>query len=496
MKTLLCRCCAAVLLAAVAAGPASLRAAQDPSSAASASAAAAVPVTLTIAPASTGVSTRYIGICGPWGYDSKLVRDIGVNNMRVWCDLDWFEPQNDTGKEYGKLTPAAITANPNVIPWAAWDKAGARHRPLLDNVKRDGVRLYVCLRHTGPNHGPGWMANPLRTKADRDEWWQHVFATVYWLNVRNNYHVDFWEIYNEPSLPEQGWKGTEADYLDFARLTSDAINTVYVRYLKNRPRHIGGPSLHYPQVGGDGSVPNSRGWLADTLALDPLPINAVTYHNYATGPQMLDGLRFTRQRMRDAKRDHLPIWFTEWGSYDKATKEEKLDPRGNDNAAFAVRVLASLVTHSLPGEGHVEGSHYYLWQDSGYGDGILSKEHKPRTVYYALRLGIRALQGGRPVRVVTVSGSPDVSAVATTGGKTGARYLLVVNQNRAAGCTVRADLSPLLARPNGSVRTTLFRYDAAHADTREAGPTLSGPGRSVTLNLPASGAVLLEIQSK
>ncbi|NJM63444.1 MAG: hypothetical protein HC849_30005, partial [Oscillatoriales cyanobacterium RU_3_3] len=26
-----------------------------------------------------------------------------------------------------------------------------------------------------------------RTEADWNEWWEHVFATVYWLNVRNDY---------------------------------------------------------------------------------------------------------------------------------------------------------------------------------------------------------------------------------------------------------------------------------------------------------------------
>ena len=55
-----------------------------------------------------------------------------------------------------------------------------------------------------------------------------MFATVYWVNVRHGLEVHDWQVLNEPDSGRgQGWGGTLQDYLDFTKLTHDAIQHVY-----------------------------------------------------------------------------------------------------------------------------------------------------------------------------------------------------------------------------------------------------------------------------
>ena len=172
---------------------------------------AATAATITVSGTSNGISSSYIGANGDMGYDNATLKDMGFNTWRIWNDITVFEPVNDTS--YGALSPADIKANVNAVPWDIWDKNMGPRRSFFGQTKADGVKLMLALRNTGVNHSASWMANPLRTTADNNEWWEHVFATIYWLNVRNDYQVDDFEVFNEPDNNGQGWGGTEADYL-------------------------------------------------------------------------------------------------------------------------------------------------------------------------------------------------------------------------------------------------------------------------------------------
>ena len=70
-----------------------------------------------------------------------------------------------------------------------------------------------------------------------------------------------------------------------------------------------------------------------------------------------------------------------------------------------------MIEFSQPGKNHVDGSHYYIWQD-GYGNGILDQQGNKRTVYYALRLAVRSLQGGKPT-YQSITSKSDLTAITT-----------------------------------------------------------------------------------
>jgi len=97
---------------------------------------------------------------------------------------------------------------------------------MLAALRHHGIRAVVTLRNVDDQGQPTWATrlNPPQTAEDWNEWWEHVFATVYWVNVRNRLEVYDWQVLNEPdSSRQQGWGGTLQDYFVFTQVTNDAI---------------------------------------------------------------------------------------------------------------------------------------------------------------------------------------------------------------------------------------------------------------------------------
>ena len=113
----------------------------------------------------------------------------------------------------------------------------------LGDLKVAGIRPVLTLRNVDNFGNPAWAQalNPPNSPDDWNEWWEHVFATVYWLNVRNDYDVNDFEVHNEPNSVRQGWGGTIEDYYDFLQYTYGAISHVYQRYLPGRTFHVYAP---------------------------------------------------------------------------------------------------------------------------------------------------------------------------------------------------------------------------------------------------------------
>jgi hypothetical protein len=104
--------------------------------------------------------------------------------------------------------------------------------------------------------------------------------------------------------------------------------------------------------------------------------------------------------------------------------------------------------------------------------------------YYALRLAIRALQGGRPTYESTTS-SDNLLAI-TTENAAGSLYLLVANSAARTPYTVDADLSALRTTGTG----TMWQFDATHQDLIVATPALADG--HVAFEIPGTAAVLLK----
>jgi hypothetical protein len=320
------------------------------------------------------------------------------------------------------------------------------------------------LRNVDNNNTPTWarQLNPPKTPADWNEWWEHVFATVYWFNVRNDYRVDDWEVHNEPDNPPQGWVGGLDDYTEFVRRTKDAIDTVYSKYLLGRTYHVYAPGT----TGGSS-------WPLGVMTGAGTYFDSVDIHNYDT-----DITNYTRQVHGWMKANGFadaPLWISEWGDWHE---------NSYSNPAFANIVLAgNLIRGSSPGDDYVYGSHIFSLYDWGtYRSGLISNGVK-LPGYFAMRLMIRGLQGCRPT-FESESSYPYLLAI-TTRDSNGHLDFLATNLSPNAR-SLHIDLSALIMSGHG----TMWEFDSTHPDVVVANPDLVGG--QVTVAIPKMASLLIQ----
>jgi hypothetical protein len=453
-----------------------------------AQAAPAVPATIAVSGAQWGVSTAFIGATeGNVRFDVADLEDAGVNTYRIYGGMSRWEWQDDDGV-YGKPNIDEIKIDPNVVNWSWWDDAmtnppnGSDYwwsgdsgiwqgnaRTIFSSLAAHGIRPVLTIRNRDNNGNPGWSPNPPVTDADWNEWWEHVFATVYWLNVRNDYRVDDFEVHNEPNNRGQGWGGTEAQYFELVRRTHEAIDWVYTNFLPGRAYHV------YAPVTSGGSS-----WPLDALQQVPASFDSVDIHDYSS--DITDYVETVHGWMASTGHSSDPLWLSEWSTY--------LD--GYDRASTAVkRVVANLIRASRPGSDHVDGSHlftFYDWNGFSGGfqnfQGLVAADGTKRSSYYAFRLALRALQGGRPTHQASTS-TGNLLAIATEDAA-GHLYVLVANSAAHTTYAVDADLSALRTSGTG----TMWLYDATHPDVVVGSPTLSNG--HTTFQIPGTAAVVLQ----
>ena len=436
--------------------------------------------TITVSSSQWGQSTYYIGAGDGFVPDQKAafaeIKDLGLNTMRVSGQASNWEPVDDS-PVYGQPSIDQLKADPNSINWSVWDKhlasnwiGGMGAPEYFSTLKSMSIRSVInfTLDHDGAGT---FMANPPITQADKNEWWKYVFALAYWLNVRNDYQVNDYEVFNEPDAGSRFWHGTESQFFDFMRLTHDAIDYVYTKYLPGRSYHVLAPTPTW-----------TNNWISDALANAPDSFDSVSYHQYVTGSELSKGATTVHGYLNKSGHSNYRIWITEWGSYD-AFKDYGGGP-ANDSIPFGISIINGLMDISHPGDQYVFGTHYYVLHQWELGSGLVDTNEKPRNVYYALRMATRALKGGKPT-YQSVASTSDINALATKDGAT--IYVLATNSS-SSSYTVDTDLSGLVSNAN----TTLYQYDSNHLDSSTAGPAVSNG--HVTLSIPNSGAVLLAVK--
>ena len=444
--------------------------------------------TITVSGTQWGVSTCSIGANeGSHDFNTADMTDLGINTYRLYGGMSRWEPVDDDGV-YGSPTKAQIQANINVIPWAVWDNimttppGGTDYswsdlppqvwvgnaRTIFSNLKTAGIKPVVVLRNKDNNALPAWFTGKPSTTQDWDEWWEHVVATVYWFNVRNDYRVDDWEVHNEPDAFSQGWAGKYTGYKQLVINTNDAIQWVYANYLPGRTPHVYAPV-----------TTTGNSWPNNVITEVPNNFDTMDVHNYD-----MDITSFTRTVhgwMNAAGYPNRPLWITEWGDY----------PRNGSvpysSVSFSVNnVVSNLIRSSRPGDDYWAGSHLfslYDWGISYYPSGLIASDGTHRPGYYALRLGTRALQGCRATYQST-SNNTSLLAI-TTKDTLGKVYLLVAN-NGTSFLTVDANLSALITSGAG----TLWQFDATHNDVINGSPVLSAG--HVTFTIPGTAAILIK----
>jgi hypothetical protein len=438
-----------------------------------------LPAALTVNGKQWGQSTCYIGATeGSSRFTIADLEDLGINAYHIYGGMSRWEAQDDSNT-YGYPTSAQIKANPNVINWKQWDTvmtnppSGSDYwwepaprwqgnaRTLFSELEAAHITVVLDLRNRDDQNQPAWSPNPPVTTADWNEWWEHVFATVYWLDVRNHYNVTDFEVLNEPNIPHQGWtpQATEAQYFTLMEYTYDAINYVFHTYLPGQTYHILAPATS----GGN--------WPEGILQHASHYFDSMDIHAYGNFQQ---GVQIVHHVMSSAGYSNEPLWITEWGSYQ----------RSYNSAPFGISLINDLITGSSPGNDYVYGSTIFaLYDYSTNYDGLIDYKGNRRIDYYALRMGIQALQGCRPTYQSSVN-SKDLLAITTVDASNNI-YLLVTNKNAQAAYTVKADLSALRMQATG----TMWQFDANHLDSVVGTPSLINGTAAFTI--PANSAVLL-----
>jgi hypothetical protein len=442
--------------------------------------------TITVSGVQSAVGTCHIGATeGNVRFDAADLQDAGVNTYRIYGGMSRWEAQDDDGI-YGLPSIAEIKANPDVVNWAWWDEimtsppggsdywwSGDKNlwqgnaRTIFQSLKDAGIRPVLTIRNRDNNKNPSWSPNPPVTEADWNEWWEHVFATVYWLNVRNDYRVDDFEVHNEPNNRGQGWGGTQADYFELVKRTKDAIDFVYRTYLPGRAYHV------YAPVTSGGSD-----WPLAALQQIPEFFDSVDIHNYSG--DITGYTRTVHGWMNETGHPDYPLWLSEWGTWQG----------GYERVMTGLAVIKNLIRGSRPGDDHIDGSHLFTFYDwdgfhGGFQNfqGLVGPGGERETSYYAFRLATRGLVGC-PATYESTASTGNLMAIATRNAS-GSVHLLVVNSSAGTTYAVDADLSGLLTSGTG----TMWRFDKDTNDEVVGNPTLSDG--HVSFTIPPSAAVLL-----
>jgi hypothetical protein len=449
---------------------------------------AATTQTVVVSGSQSGVSPPYIGATeGNVRFDVADLQDAGINTYRIYGGMSRWEWQNDSST-YGSPTIDQIKANPGVINWTWWDNAmttppnGSDYwwsgdtglwqgnaRTIFTSLQSARIRPVLTVRNRDNNNNPSWSPNPPTTTADWNEWWEHVFATVYWLNVRNNYGVDDYEVHNEPDNSSQGWGGTEADYFNLAHYTADAIRWAYSTYLPGRAPHI------YAPVTTGGSS-----WPLDALQQLPTYFDSIDVHDYDS--DVSSYVQQVHGWMDSTGHSNYPLWLSEWGTY----------TGGYDNVSTGVKlIINNLIRMSGGTSSQVNGSHLFSFYDwNGFSgklqnfQGLVDASGAKRASYYTLRMAVRALLGARPTYTSNTSNS-NLTAI-TAKDSAGGIYLLVTNTAGKTTYPVNADLSALITSGTG----TMWQVDRTHNDVVVASPVLSNG--HVSFSIPGQAGVLLK----
>jgi len=446
--------------------------------------------TITVSGTPWGLSTCYIGATeGNVRFEITDLQAAGMNTYRIYGGMSRWEATDDDGV-FGSPSVAEIKANVNVIQWSFWDTVmttpqdnsdywwsglpgttwQGNARTIFQALKDAGIRPVLTIRNVDNNDKPAWAAqlNPPNTTAGWNEWWEHVFATVYWLNVRNDYRVDDYEVHNEPNNDNQGWAGSQEEYFELVQQTKDAIDYVYSTYLPGRTYHI------YAAVATGGSS-----WPRDALQQIPASFDSVDIHNY--NDDITSYTQKVHGWMNATGHSSYPVWLSEWATY----------RGGYSDAETGVKtILNNLIRGSRPGNDYIYGSHLFTFYDwDGFTgrfqnfEGLVDVNGTKRTSFYALQMGTQALNGCKTTYQSTAS-KGNLLAI-TTKDTNGKIYLLVTNSNGRTSYTVDADLSALITSGTG----TQWQFDATHMNVVVGNPVLSSG--HVTFTIPGTAALLI-----
>jgi hypothetical protein len=294
---------------------------------------------------------------------------------------------------------------------------------MLVALRGAGIAPLVSLVNVNNSDQPAWMQqlNPPTTTEDWNEWWEHVFAWVYYANVINDLGIHDWQVLNEPDNSSQGWGGTLQDYIVFTQYTHDAIQYVYDTYLPGQAFRLYAPVSTHPNE-----------WITESLIWNDAIVDVVDWHRYgppAAEAEMVNG--WVDQYDTDGVHEELCI--SEWGSYRGAYTSH----------GDAMNYAKMLLDHSLTAASHVDRSTIFsLYDWSTRMIGLIAPDGTRRPPFYSMRLVTRGLQGGKQKYAVThnIPFNISITPIAAVDQAANVMYVELMNQ-AAQAHTINLDVS-------------------------------------------------------
>ncbi len=469
-------------------------------------AAPAESATITISHTVLGHTTTYIGATEAGGFWVEDLDDLGVNTYRLWtkmAELEWWDDDDALDglwddSENGVPTIAEIKADASTgfthtIPWAWWDErfnevqswrygTQTRH-DIITALVENGITPIVTLRtyddQGQPEMRPGaqWAPRPPVTETFRTEWWEHCFAIAYWLNVRHNYGVTHFEVLNEPDYTGQGWQEYGGTAIDYTQLVTSAYEAIsYANSFAGLPTYI-----HAPIVANANSA-----YIPYILDNADASVHIVDYHTYATDPRA--SIVTVRNVINSHNPDSVlePIWVSEWGAlWSSYNTFNRAMLTAKQLLTFSEESVEGVTIFNMYDWNTSAGQDYGLidLQDNGSGGAL----RVPTETYYAYRLLLRGLAGGKEKLAHTADGFSTGTRTMITRDADNV-YVIVLRDNVGATATVHVDLTAI---GSGDGAVSVREYSAAHKDAIVATPTMLAAQFDFTV--PANGLSVVQV---
>jgi len=448
--------------------------------------------TITVSNTVIGKTTQYVGATEGGDFHVGDLTDCGINTYRIWIgmsDVEYCDDDDPDGynwgcdqagnERYGLPTISEIKADPSIINWNVWDdhinsviyRWRTSNDPdtvfgdMVEHLTQNGILPVLCLRNRDEYDWPNWAPEPAFDEDDANEWWQYCFAVAYWFNVRNGYGVTHFEIHNEPDLSSQGWHGNQAQYAELVQIAYDAIKTA---------NDLAGlDTVVMASVESQMPFPRTYTYFEAVFDGADSEIHVADFHWYhMNGTYPLSDLEAAIDDITAQVADHNPdgvtepLWVSEYGNFSTCAYDDIVE---------ALRTARQLLIFSRR---EVQGVHIFPFYDWGTTCGLVDDEGGKTETYYAYRLMLRALVGGKDRLDFTASGIGDDVMVTRD---TENIYVVVLNGDG----TISVDVSVLGVN---SGTATIREYSASHKDEIAGTSPISGGQFSFTA--PSEGIAL------
>jgi len=434
-----------------------------------------------------GQTTTFIGATEAGTFFLDDLTDLGINVYRMWTKMNELESWDDdsasseTGCEnIGIPDIASIKADQpngfvNTIPWDFWDNvfqnqlwwSGNSREDVIQHCVENDITPVLVLRPVDDEGNPdkcsgNWAPRSPVDDGFLNEWWEHVFAIAYWLNVRHSYGVTHFQVLNEPDIPDQGWDGTQSEYVQLVETAYDAVK--FANDIASIDTYISAPVVSY----------YDSPYTSYTLDNADSNITLVDYNNYDTDVSTsIDTIRATIfSHNPDGTIE--PIWISEWGTYTSSY----------DDPSRAMTTARQLMTFSEKG---VEGITIFGMYDWGSLYGLLDTNRRKSETYYAYRLMTRGLIDAKD-RISHIANGFLGNTITMITRDNDYLYVIVHRDNVDQAATINVNLTAL---GSGSGTVKVWEYSGSNKDVIVETPTMTDASFSFTA--PSNGISLAQV---